>query len=146
MLYFQFGRWSLLTAGILYGVYNHNRFSKKEAIHRKLEAEKKVVRDAQEAIEKKKRIAGNNTKLDWFVLNSTANTNFAYHFGTISIYRGTKSIGRAVTTNEKSCCLNYTHPNAFPYIVKHIVKIPIPGMFSITIPENSVEQKNCLKK
>ncbi|XP_055306690.1 ATP synthase subunit e, mitochondrial [Sitodiplosis mosellana] len=51
----RFGRWSLLTAGILYGAYHHNRLSKKEAINRKIEAEKKVIRDAQQAIEKKKR-------------------------------------------------------------------------------------------
>lgn len=59
MFDFQFGRWSLLTAGILYGAYHHSRLSKKEAIHRKIEAEKKVIRDAQEAIEKKKRTEGN---------------------------------------------------------------------------------------
>lgn len=55
---FQFGRWSLLTAGILYGVYHQNRLSKKEAIIRKIEAEKKVIRDAQLAIERKKRYEG----------------------------------------------------------------------------------------
>lgn len=54
----QFGRWSLLTAGILYGAYHHSRLSKKEAINRKIEAEKKVIRDAQLAIEKKKRYEG----------------------------------------------------------------------------------------
>lgn len=58
--YLQFGRWSLLTAGILYGAYHHNRLSKKEVINRKIEAEKKVVRDAQLAIEKKKRYEGIN--------------------------------------------------------------------------------------
>lgn len=55
---FQFGRWSLLTAGILYGAYHHNRLSKKEAVIRKIEAEKKVIRDAQLAIERKKRYEG----------------------------------------------------------------------------------------
>ncbi|XP_031636457.1 ATP synthase subunit e, mitochondrial [Contarinia nasturtii] len=50
----RFGRWSLLTAGILYGAYHHNRLSKKETINRKLEAERKIIRDAQLAIEKKK--------------------------------------------------------------------------------------------
>lgn len=55
---FQFGRWSLLTAGILYGAYHQSRLSKKEAINRKIEAEKKVIRDAQLAIEKKKRYEG----------------------------------------------------------------------------------------
>lgn len=55
---FQFGRWSLLTAGILYGVYHQNRLSKKEAVIRKIEAEKKVIRDAQLAIERKKRYEG----------------------------------------------------------------------------------------
>lgn len=53
----RFGRWSLLTTGILYGAYHHNRLSKKEVINRKIEAEKKVIRDAELAIEKKKRIA-----------------------------------------------------------------------------------------
>lgn len=48
----------MLTAGILYGAYHHSRLSKKEALHRKIEAEKKVVRDAQEAILKKKRAEG----------------------------------------------------------------------------------------
>lgn len=51
----RFGRWSLLTAGVLYGIYHQNRLSKKEAINRKIEAEKKVIRDAQLAIEKKRR-------------------------------------------------------------------------------------------
>lgn len=59
-IHLQFGRWSLLTAGILYGAYHHSRLSKKEEINRKIEAEKKVVRDAQLAIEKKKRYEGNN--------------------------------------------------------------------------------------
>lgn len=49
----------MLTAGILYGAYHHNRLSKKEAAFRKIEAEKKVIRDAQEAIAKKKRAEGN---------------------------------------------------------------------------------------
>lgn len=54
----QFGRWSLLGAGILYGAYHHQRLSKKEAINREIAAKKKIVRDAQLAIEKKKRYEG----------------------------------------------------------------------------------------
>lgn len=52
-----------MTAGILYGAYHHNRLSKKEVINRKIEAEKKVIRDAQLAIEKKKRYEGINNKI-----------------------------------------------------------------------------------
>lgn len=47
-----------MTAGVLYGAYHHSRLSKKEAINRKIEAEKKVIRDAQMAIEKKKAYEG----------------------------------------------------------------------------------------
>lgn len=56
---FQFGRWSLLSVGILYGVYHQNRLSKKEAAWREVEAKKKVIRDAQLAIEKKRNYEGN---------------------------------------------------------------------------------------
>lgn len=44
----------MLGAGVLYGAYHHNRLSKKEAAWREVEAKKKIVRDAQLAIEKKR--------------------------------------------------------------------------------------------
>ncbi|KAG6462131.1 ATP synthase subunit e, mitochondrial [Manduca sexta] len=43
----RFGRWSFLTAGILYGAFHQNRLSKKEAKIREIEAKEKVVRDAK---------------------------------------------------------------------------------------------------
>ncbi|XP_041968796.1 ATP synthase subunit e, mitochondrial [Aricia agestis] len=41
----RFGRWSLLTTGILYGAYHQSRLSKKEAKLREIEAKEKVIRD-----------------------------------------------------------------------------------------------------
>lgn len=55
---FQFSRWSLLTVGVFYGIYHHNRLSKKEAAWREIEAKKQVVRDAQLVIEKKRAYEG----------------------------------------------------------------------------------------
>lgn len=49
----QFGRWSLLTVGILYGAAHHSRLSKKEAAYREVESKQKVIRDAKLAAEKK---------------------------------------------------------------------------------------------
>ncbi|CAH0730662.1 unnamed protein product, partial [Brenthis ino] len=43
----RFGRWSFLSAGILYGVFHQNRLSKKEAKIREIEAKEKVIRDAK---------------------------------------------------------------------------------------------------
>ncbi|XP_068626068.1 ATP synthase subunit e, mitochondrial [Battus philenor] len=43
----RFGRWSFLTAGILYGAFHQNRLSKKEAKFREIEAKEKVIRDAK---------------------------------------------------------------------------------------------------
>ncbi|CAK1587899.1 unnamed protein product [Parnassius mnemosyne] len=43
----RFGRWSFLTAGILYGAFHQNRLSKKEAKIREIEAKEKVIRDAK---------------------------------------------------------------------------------------------------
>lgn len=51
----------MLATGILYGVYHQSRLSKKETAWRKVEAEKKVIRDAQLAIEKKKNYEGEST-------------------------------------------------------------------------------------
>lgn len=92
---FQFGRWSLLTAGILYGAYHHNRLSKKEAIYRKLEAEKQVIRDAQEAIAKKKRAEGNNINIVYLFIRSSS-SSFQAQFTIIPTkfsYRGNQSSG-----------------------------------------------------
>ncbi|XP_012260244.2 ATP synthase subunit e, mitochondrial [Athalia rosae] len=50
----KFGRWSLLGAGILWGIYHQNRFSKREAEIREIEAREKVIRDAKLAEEKKR--------------------------------------------------------------------------------------------
>ncbi|GAB6022699.1 ATP synthase, H transporting, mitochondrial Fo complex, subunit E [Chamberlinius hualienensis] len=50
----KFGRWSLLTAGIVYGLYHHRRLSKKEALWREHEAKEKPIRDAKKAEEKKR--------------------------------------------------------------------------------------------
>ncbi|CAF4892274.1 ATP synthase subunit e, mitochondrial [Pieris napi] len=51
----RFGRWSFLTAGILYGAFHQNRLSKKETKIREIEAKEKVIRD--EKIKKEKAIA-----------------------------------------------------------------------------------------
>ncbi|XP_045457105.1 ATP synthase subunit e, mitochondrial [Melitaea cinxia] len=48
----RFGRWSFLTAGILYGAFHHSRLSKKEAQFREIEAKEKVIRDAKMKEEK----------------------------------------------------------------------------------------------
>ncbi|CAB3222427.1 unnamed protein product [Arctia plantaginis] len=48
----RFGRWSFLTAGILYGAFHQNRLSKKEAKFREVEAKEKVIRDEKIAKEK----------------------------------------------------------------------------------------------
>ncbi|XP_044003424.1 ATP synthase subunit e, mitochondrial [Aphidius gifuensis] len=50
----KFGRWSFLTAGIAYGLFHQNRLSKKEALWRIDENEKKKIRDVQLAAEKKR--------------------------------------------------------------------------------------------
>ncbi|XP_017778194.1 PREDICTED: ATP synthase subunit e, mitochondrial [Nicrophorus vespilloides] len=49
----RFGRWGLLSAGILYGMFHQNRLSKKETAFREIEGKQKVIRDAQLAAEKK---------------------------------------------------------------------------------------------
>ncbi|XP_023952030.2 ATP synthase subunit e, mitochondrial [Bicyclus anynana] len=51
----RFGRWSFLTAGILYGAFHQSRLSKKETKLREIEAKEKVVRD--ERLKKEKAIA-----------------------------------------------------------------------------------------
>lgn len=55
---FQFGRWSFLTAGILYGAFHQNRLSKKEVKIREIEAKEKVIKDAKLKEEKAIAAAG----------------------------------------------------------------------------------------
>ncbi|XP_065157673.1 ATP synthase subunit e, mitochondrial [Atheta coriaria] len=49
----RFGRWGMLSAGIMWGMFHHNRLSKKETAFREVEAKQKVARDAKLAAEKK---------------------------------------------------------------------------------------------
>ncbi|RZC33891.1 ATP synthase subunit e, mitochondrial [Asbolus verrucosus] len=49
----KFGRWSLLSVGILYGAFHQNRLSKKEAAIREVELKQKAIRDEKLAAEKK---------------------------------------------------------------------------------------------
>ncbi|CAK1555954.1 unnamed protein product [Leptosia nina] len=51
----RFGRWSFLTAGILYGAFHQNRLSKREVKIREVEAKEKAIRD--EKIKREKAIA-----------------------------------------------------------------------------------------
>lgn len=51
----QFGRWSFLGLGVLYGAFHNNRLSKRENALREVEAKLKVERDAKLAAEKKER-------------------------------------------------------------------------------------------
>lgn len=80
---FQFGRWSLLGTGILYGIYHQSRLSKKEAAIRVIEAEQKVIRDAQLAIEKKRNtegIIGNVLSLIYLTAHKIIQINFLIIF------------------------------------------------------------------
>lgn len=56
----QFGRYSFLTLGVLYGAYHQRRLSTKEVKVREIEAKQKEVRDAKLAIEKARAREGNN--------------------------------------------------------------------------------------
>ncbi|KAK0095541.1 hypothetical protein PV326_008045 [Microctonus aethiopoides] len=49
----KFGRWGMLSAGILYGIFHQSRLSKKEAAFREVDDKRKAIRDKQLAIEKK---------------------------------------------------------------------------------------------
>lgn len=55
MPFLQFGRWSFLGLGVLYGAFHNNRLSKRENALREVEAKLKVERDAKLAAEKKER-------------------------------------------------------------------------------------------
>ena len=57
---FQFGRWSFLAVGVLYGAYHQNRLANREVGIRAIEVQKKAVRDAKLAEEKKRSSAGEN--------------------------------------------------------------------------------------
>ncbi|KAF2894854.1 hypothetical protein ILUMI_11324 [Ignelater luminosus] len=49
----RFGRWGLLSAGILYGMFHQGRLSRKEAAIREIELKQKAIRDEKLAKEKK---------------------------------------------------------------------------------------------
>jgi F-type H+-transporting ATPase subunit e len=49
----QFGRWSLLSVGIVYGAFHQSRLSRKEAAIREVELKQKAIRDEKLAAEKK---------------------------------------------------------------------------------------------
>lgn len=48
----QFGRWSFLAVGVVYGAFHHNRLSNKETALREVENKQKAIRDAKLAEEK----------------------------------------------------------------------------------------------
>lgn len=50
----KFGRWSMLSLGIIYGIYNQKRLTEKEQKFREADAEQKAIRDAQIAEEKQR--------------------------------------------------------------------------------------------
>ncbi|XP_057332811.1 uncharacterized protein LOC130672315 [Microplitis mediator] len=52
--FIKFSRWTLLTAGIFYGIFWQSRFSKKEAAFQEVEVKRKAIRDKQLAEEKKR--------------------------------------------------------------------------------------------
>lgn len=49
----KFGRWSMLSLGIIYGIYNQKRLTEKEQKFREADAEQKAIR-AQIAKEKQR--------------------------------------------------------------------------------------------
>ncbi|CAH0403990.1 unnamed protein product [Chilo suppressalis] len=63
----RFGRWSFLTAGVLYGAFHQSRLSKKEAKFREIEAKEKVVRDAKIKAEKEMAAAAELKSLEEMV-------------------------------------------------------------------------------
>ncbi|XP_043463134.1 ATP synthase subunit e, mitochondrial-like [Leptopilina heterotoma] len=50
-------RWTFLVTGIVYGIYNHNKFSKREAMLREIEERERPAREAKLAAEKKIQLA-----------------------------------------------------------------------------------------
>lgn len=61
MYYLQFGRWSFLAVGIMYGAYHQGRLSRREEKLRVIEEQQKAVRDAKLAEEKKRNAEGKKT-------------------------------------------------------------------------------------
>ncbi|XP_045461454.1 ATP synthase subunit e, mitochondrial [Harmonia axyridis] len=49
----RFARWSLLSVGVVYGAFHHNRLSKKENRIREIEEQHREAREAQLLMEKK---------------------------------------------------------------------------------------------
>lgn len=56
---FQFGRWSFLVVGVLYGTYHQSRLSTREVKIREVEGAQRKIRDAKIAEEKKRNADGN---------------------------------------------------------------------------------------
>lgn len=54
----QFGRWSFLGLGVLYGAFHHNRLAKREVGIRAEEEKHKAIRDVKLAEEKKRAVEG----------------------------------------------------------------------------------------
>jgi hypothetical protein len=69
----QFGRWSFLTVGVVYGVFHQSRLSKKEELYREVEAKEKAVKDAKIKAEKALAAAG----MDIILIDFSLKTNFA---------------------------------------------------------------------
>lgn len=57
---FQFGRYSFLGLGVMYGAYHQRRLAAKEVKVREIEGKQKEIRDAKLAIEKKRNQEGKN--------------------------------------------------------------------------------------
>lgn len=53
IFHFQFARWSLLSVGVVYGAFHHNRLSKKEARLREIEEQHREARETQLLLEQK---------------------------------------------------------------------------------------------
>ncbi|KAK5650299.1 hypothetical protein RI129_001328 [Pyrocoelia pectoralis] len=49
----KFGRWGLLTTGILYGLFHQSRLSKREAALREIDEKQRPAREAKIAEERK---------------------------------------------------------------------------------------------
>ena len=54
----QFGRWSLLSLGIVYGAFHQSRLSKIETARREIEEQERPAREARLREEKKRAAAG----------------------------------------------------------------------------------------
>lgn len=65
----KFGRWSMLSLGVVYGAFHQSRLSKREVKVREIEAQQKAVRDAKLAEEKKR-----NAEIEIRALEALAGT------------------------------------------------------------------------